>query len=351
MNFTAPAFVPDVLNAMQNFLAAITPYESLYLPGFFNFPSKDAIPADLLLPFGEFLKKYNAEGAIITMFQSTGLGMGDMLGSTTLYVLGAFPGPFARALLGIDAVYKPSSDRNIEVYEKIAQRLGKDVLYKTTVHSSTRTDTGVTLVVRNASGKLTKIVAGKLLVSIEPTPENFKPFALDQAEKDVFSKLKYTNEYIFLVSHPSLPAGTTIFNIQEAAATSNVPALPKLNLLSGFEFHGNASKPLYKINVVGSEKFTLADAKALINAQFKKLMDKNTIPKSKQPLEIVNIAVHGAMHMYTDLSVLQSGFIQQMYALQGRRSTWFTGAAWSSGYQSILWEFDDVLLQKMFGAA
>lgn len=350
VNFTAPAFVPNVLGALQNFLTAITPFESMYLPGFFNFPSPNDIPADLLLPFGDFLAKYNAEDAIITMFQSTGLGMGDLLGSTTLYVLGAFPAPFCRALLGIDAVYKPASGRNIEVYEKIAQRLGTDVMYDTVVLASTRTNSGVTLFTISSSGQISRVVAEKLLISIEPTPLNMLPFALDFTEWDVVRKLKYTNEYVYLVSHPSLPVGTTIWNMKESAAPNNVRGIPTLNLCSGFEWFANASKPLHRVNVVGEEWLTEAGARLLVQSQFNKLMSKGTIPNSNIPLEFVNVAVHGAMHMHTDVSNVQNGFVQQMYALQGRRSTYFTGAAWSAGYQNILWEFDDVILQNMYGS-
>lgn len=39
--------------------------------------------------------------------------------------------------------------------------------------------------------------------------------------------------------------------------------------------------------------------------------------------------------------------MQKLDALQGRKNTWYTGAAFSAGMTTVLWEFNKVLLPKL----
>lgn len=351
VSFTAPAFVPAVQSAAQVFLDVITPFESFYTPGFFNFPAPRDIPADLLLPFGDFVKKHQLEAAVTTIFRSTGLGMGDLLNSTTLYVLTTFGGPMMRSFFGTPN-FAPATGRNQDLYNKVTERLSADVLYNSVVTQTTRSARGkVTLLVTNADRtETTRIIADKLLISVEPTQENIRPFALDRQEREILGKLKYTNEYVGLVTHPSLPSERSILHTLEAAAPNNTLALPSGNFFKGFEYHGSAgSKPLWRTVIVGQQSFTASEARALVHTQFKRLQASGLIAQSDVELEFAGFTEHGAMHMHADAEELKRGFIQRMYSLQGRKNTWWTGGAWSSGFQSILWAFDDVLLEKMFG--
>jgi hypothetical protein len=45
---------------------------------------------------------------------------------------------------------------------------------------------------------------------------------------------------------------------------------------------------------------------------------------------------------------LGKGFCKKLYALQGRRNTFYTGHAWAGDYSSMLWQFTKGILAGMF---
>lgn len=49
---------------------------------------------------------------------------------------------------------------------------------------------------------------------------------------------------------------------------------------------------------------------------------------------------HGVMDMRTTAENLRAGYIQELYSLQGYRSTYWTGAAFSSQLSTYLWAYN-----------
>ncbi|KAK3933875.1 hypothetical protein QBC46DRAFT_359403 [Diplogelasinospora grovesii] len=357
VNFTAPAAADRAL-ALQNFYTQALLYENLLQPGYFNFPAPSSIPSDLLLPFGEFVAKYNLQAAVNQVFEVTGLGVGDMPSALTMYVMQAFDAEMLRAFLGLSTAFVPASHRNIEIYETVAKLLGDDVLTSSTVVQSQRTATGVTLWVKGQDAKYTLIKARKLLIAFEPTMENMAPFDMDSQESGVFSKFVHSNVYAGIVSHPSLPVNVSLVNIPSSAVssttgTTNYLALPTTPFNARFDYMGTPSN-LWSVLMVGDENFSSCAAQKLVRRNFRSMVAAGTLPAppkgTSDKLVFKAWADHGAMHMRVSADDLKAGFVQQQYALQGHRSTWYTGAAWSVQFQAVLWAFDDVLLPKMIAA-
>ncbi|KAK4455209.1 hypothetical protein QBC34DRAFT_316579 [Podospora aff. communis PSN243] len=346
--FVPAAFFPNTLTALQTFLDVVAPWENLILPGYWNFPDPEDIPADLLLPFGDFVVKHGIQDCVNLVFQITGMGTGDMKNSLTMYVLSAFGPPMMRAFLGVDSIFTPNSRRNIEVYEKIQARLASELLLDSTVVQSERSNTGHILWVKNHStGVYTLVRAAKLLIAIEPTKANMKPFALDAEEKAVFGKFKHQRVHAGIVSHPQLPQGISIVNTVVEAVPSNYLELPKPNFNGRFD-HMGAGSSNWRVLMVGDEKFDSCKAQKLVKKNFRDMRAKGTLPSGGPvDVEIKAWADHGAMHMHFPKKEIEEGYIQRLYALQGRTQTWWTGGAFSHQFQSVLWAFDDVLLGNM----
>ncbi|ROW03024.1 hypothetical protein VMCG_05815 [Cytospora schulzeri] len=229
--------------------------------------------------FGDFVEKYNFTDALPLMFSTTGLGMGNMVNKMTMPVMQAFGAQMARLMVGTQNSFSTSSGRNQDLYDAIADFLGEKVYYNTRAISSTRSDDGVSVTVRNVvSGQETVINAKKLLIAIEPVATKLAAFDLDEHEEEVFSKFHFAREYTAIVSNPSLPT----------------------NYSTG--------------------------------------------------LNIEAFSEHGPMHDSVSVEDLQAGFIQDLLGLQGMRSTWYTGAAFSSNYQTILWQYNEVLLPQLLAA-
>lgn len=344
-----PASSADQQAAFQKFYNVTASFENYLLPGYWNFPVPSDIPADLLLPFGQFVAKHGIHAAVNQIFEVTGLGVGDFQNALTMFVLGAFGAPMIRSMLQQAGSITPASRRNIELYEAIQSRLGASVLLSSVVAQSERTPSGHTLWVRNSrTGKCTVVRARKLLLAIEPTPENMAPFSLDEEERAVFSKFRWQTVHAGIVAHPALPVGASLVNTPAAAAPNQYMEVPRGNLIARFDNMGSNSSH-FRVLMVGNERFGVEQAQRLVRENFAGFVRAGTLRsvEGAGEMEIRAWADHGAMHMHVSAEEIRNGFIQRLYALQGRRATWWTGGAFSVQFQAVLWAFDDTLLPRI----
>ncbi|KAK4222652.1 beta-cyclopiazonate dehydrogenase [Podospora fimiseda] len=347
-----PGYTPpsnaDRTAALVKFLNVTAPFENFILPGYWNFPSPSQIPEDLLLPFHEFVAKYNLTAAVPMVFQVTGMGVGDFQNSLTMHVLSAFGQPMLRAFLGQGVNFTPDSRRNIQLYEAIQSRLNSDILLNSVVVQSIRTTLGHTLWVKSSTtNTYTLVIARKLLISIPPIASNLAPFAIDSTEQSVFSKFRFPIVHCGIVTHPSLPVGGSITNTPASSAPDNYMSLPSLNFNSRYDWMGENSTNWRVLLVGRNTTFGTAEAQATVKADFARLRANGVVAAGGGELQIKAWANHGPMHAYVDVEEVRDGFYQKLYGLQGRRGTWWTGGAWSHQFQSVLWAFDDVLLPKI----
>jgi hypothetical protein len=124
------------------------------------------VPDDLLLPFGEFIKKYNLGDEAFDIYSSTP-GISNYLGELTVNVIKSFDESYLQTISGKSLV---GSSSNGEIYTKATTVLGNDVLFSSTVVATkrpARSGDGVVLVVRTPTG-LKLIRASKLLITIPP---------------------------------------------------------------------------------------------------------------------------------------------------------------------------------------
>ncbi|KAM0287664.1 hypothetical protein ACHAQH_000193 [Verticillium albo-atrum] len=336
----------DMYPALQRYLDVLEQYEDMVLPGFLNFPDPESIPEDLLMPFGEFVEKHDIAAAVPQIWDSTAQGLGDTMNVPTLFVVQASGIPMVRALLGIAAAAVPASGRLFELFESIAKFLGEDVLYSSTVISTLRDEHGVSLKVAGADGKVTCIDAKRLLIAFEPTSENMSPFQADDAEKEVFDKFKFATVYAGILRHPSLQISTAYSNRSPETGSSNNTIFPTASQVGRMDYIGG-TKDLFQFTAVGTEEDDSESIRALIAQSIDTMIEAGTIPASEGSLTFSAFANHGKMHPRVTAEDLQAGFIQKQLALQGRRSTWYTGAAFSAGFSTVLWEYNNVVLPSV----
>ncbi|SPO06218.1 uncharacterized protein DNG_08907 [Cephalotrichum gorgonifer] len=345
-DYVAP-LAADRSAALRRFLAAAEPYESMLLPGYWDFPAPEDIPEDLLLPFGEFAQKYDLLAAMPQMFQVPGPGVPDWVDAPTLHVMQVFGAPMARALTGAAPTFTPTGEDNSELYRRITALLGEDVLFSSTVTKAERNGDGVKLTVTGADGKKTKIVGDRLLISFEPTPDAMAPFDLDEAESAVFEKFTHSKVFAGIVKHPSLPANISIVNTVPTAAPDNYLSFPEAPILARFDYMG-APSDLFRVLIVGDDTLDVDGAQKLVRDSLSALLEAGTIADGDiDDLVFAAFVDHGPMHLRAGLEDIKGGFIQEQYALQGHRSTWYTGAAWSVQFTTLLWAYNDVLLPKL----
>lgn len=330
--------------ALKNYLKQVERYEDIFLPGFWNFPTQ--FPPELLLPFSDFAKKYDIEAAIPQMLTVGGLGIGDPKTSPTFLVMQTLGAPVVRSLLSGSLSFVPASHNNSELYSRIAGNLKDDILYFTVVVDAERSENGVKLTLKGEDGVLIHVHAKRLLITFAPTMQNMAPLRPDELETSIFSKWEYYKAYPGFVIHPSLPVNGSIINIPELAVPSNYLEIPGMPYIGRFSYVGN---PGFRVIIGGNGTFNSMEAKKTVEKALLQMIEGGTLP-STEPAEKLKFTVlgdHGAMHLHVSPKELEDGFMPALYKLQGRNSTWYSGAAWSSQYTTVVWAFTDTVLPRL----
>jgi hypothetical protein len=149
---------PDLGTLLPLYLAQLQKYP--FLNQGFDLPTP--IPADLLLPFGSFLEKYELQG-LAGLFFSYAQGMGNLLAQPSLYVMKLMhDGTIDAILQGTFLV--TVGNGNVQIYQKALQILGANVYLNSTATSISRSKDGVTAKISTPSGHVT--VHAKKLVCI-----------------------------------------------------------------------------------------------------------------------------------------------------------------------------------------
>ncbi|KAK4199163.1 hypothetical protein QBC40DRAFT_329538 [Triangularia verruculosa] len=350
-------------------------WDNMTQPGYWGLPAGKDIPEDLLLPIGEFAKKHGIEAMLATMYPSTGGGVGsrgDFEDILTLSIIKAFPTAWSKVFFGEVGMFKVDGGNQV-LYDKISTLLGNDVIYSSMVVESKRSNSGIELVIDSSpfvdleeepgseggKGKETGttkerstkklIIAKKLLLAIPPTRENLAPFDLSPSEINHFSKPKYGRSHTAIAKHSKLPVGTQLRNLP-LSATSN-PLSPFLQTPFVLSFTSLASDaPLFSLGLSGTNytAFPPSEAKKVARQAIQKMVEAGTLPDLEgEEVEFVAWSDHGPGGFGVSAQELREGWMEDMYALQGKRSTWFTGNGIAADFTTMLWKFNDVLLDRL----
>ncbi|OLN93205.1 Beta-cyclopiazonate dehydrogenase 2 [Colletotrichum chlorophyti] len=321
----ATAVDPNTLvGPLANYLFATLNFDFL-AEGAYDIPEN--VPEDLLLPFGQFVEKYNLT-EVVQVVWIFAHGVGNLLETPTLYVLQNFGQPH---LLGLSTGYLYAPGGNQQVFDKAGEFLGSNVLYSSTVVASKRTDDGVTAVVATAGGRKL-IKAKKLLITIPPTTENLKPFDLDESEISVFEQWEDVPYYVGVVSKSGLPDLTNFLNVDVTAPD----ALPQTPFVWRLETVG---VPGYQtVKVVGERDSS--KAQGLVTDAVRRV-GASSNGTSTTGGEFSAWKQHSNLQLHVSTEAVKAGFYRKLYALQGKRSTYYTGNAWCSDYSPLLWAFTE----------
>lgn len=157
----------DLFGAWDAFQAQVAKYPFLdYSLDSVPFP----VPADLLLPFGQFITKYNLQDAV-PYLSLYGQGWGNFVTLPTLLAIKYFPPSFfSPASLYNGGLGALAAKDNSLIYEKATKELGSNALLSSTVLSMDRSAADlVKITVQTPSGK--KLIRAKKLISAIPPRE------------------------------------------------------------------------------------------------------------------------------------------------------------------------------------
>ncbi|KAI9045048.1 FAD/NAD(P)-binding domain-containing protein [Aspergillus affinis] len=299
----------------------------------------DPVPEDLLLPFGEFINKHSLQDIAYAIWSSA-RGSGDILRQPTVYILKAVDGPFVKGLS--EDTLTTEGHNNYELYEKALRELGPDAIVSSTVIAAQRSTDGVKLVVKTPNGKKL-ISASKLLVSVPPNLENMELFDLDGRENGLFQRFNHSAWNIAVVANTSLPTSYRFLNIGTDNGTYRIPQLPAI-----YSINPTAVKGIFYVWYGVSQAAAEADVKADISTTIERL--SRAIDGSNERTRKVRFLTyksHTPFQLAVSIEEIESGFYRELQALQGYRSTWYTGAAFLSHHAGQLWNFTQALLPSL----
>lgn len=326
------ATYPDpttLIGPLTNYLTVMSTNFPFLGEGTFDLP--DPVPADLLMPFGQFVAKYNISDVVSVIFTFAHT-VGNLLEAPTLYVVQNFGVPH---ILGLASGYMYAPAGNQAVYDAAAEWLGNRVVYNTKVASTTRNQDGTTNIQLSNGAK---IAAKKVLVTIPPTLDNLAGFDLDDEETFLFEQWSHVPYFVGVTQQTGLPDLTNFINV-DTSSVGNLPTTPYLWRLETVGVPGYQT-----IKVVGEADSVKArgvvyDAVTKIDKSLATL----SLGGSTGPGDDIFAAwqEHKLLGLNVPTESIQSGFYKSLYGLQGRHNTYWTGNAWASDYSPLLWAFTD----------
>lgn len=336
VDFRTGQVIPGLPAANQTAIgAAIARYAAVIaqwpqLEGGFYLP--EPIPEDLLMPFGQFVQKYQLADAVQTIYVLTS-AFGDVLEIPTLQVIRTF----SLGLLKTMQNFLTSSvNDNSLLFERLTAELlaSKSLLLSskvTKVARVSKVDGGVKVLVDTPKGRRL-IQAKKMLMAIPPTPENLQTFDPSGDELKIFSQFTSVGYFTSIIRHAA-PNFTAVNNLAIDRPYA-VPAMPAVyNILPTT----NPTLSLVYFGTKVGQKLTSEQAKAAIMADVTRFRTVNNITGPAP--EFVAFGNHSPYNMMPSAEATRAGFYKDLYGLQDKRNTFWTGAAFRAHDSSSSWAF------------
>ena len=305
-----------------------------YLDSGFNLPNP--VPADLYLPFGQFVTKYNLAALVPTAF-AFGEGLGTILNDPALYVLKNFSLSVAGSLAQGAFVIVPGG--TAQIYDKIAASLGSDAIFDANVLRVNRSGGSYIEVDVQTPNGIVQVHCKKLVVAFPPSAEGLCPFDLDALESSTLSRFKAKYYATALVKIDGITPGLTVQNVG-ADTTYNLAALPGIYSLAPTQVPG-----LYNVKYGSDVWLPDAIVKAQIVADIAKLKWAGTVPAVFKGF--IAFSSHAPFELMVSPAEISGGFYNTLNSLQGRHNTYYTGAAFQTNDSSLIWQFTESLLPQI----
>jgi NAD(P)-binding Rossmann-like domain len=292
----------------------------------------DPVPEDLLLPFGEFASKYGIDGAVQTIYEIA-QGYGDVSSQPTLYIMKVFGADILSSV--INGFLTTTRQNNQALYTAALSLLGPNVnvlLSSTVIHTKRLPNNHTDLIVQTSTSY--KLIRAKtVLITIPPLLSNLAAFDLDPTECGLFSQFQNSAYYTSLVHHPTLPSNQSFYNLDPSASFS-LPVLP-----GPYSFIPTAVPGLINVKYGSPSILPDANVQADILASLSRLAQAGTIPTPLTSPEFVRFKAHTSFALMVSVKAIKEGFYRDLYALQGRHGTFWTGGTWQTADSSLIWNF------------
>lgn len=300
----------------------------------------EEVPEELWQPFGQFVEKYDL-GAAVGIFNAYPGNIGNILEIPAVYMLIVFgPSLLSSFQTGF---YTTARRNNSEIYGAAqTELLGAKSLYlNSEVLLSSRpsnTNKLVHLLVKSPSG-LKLVRAKRLLITIPPTVANIRPLDLNTTETSILSQFGAYGYYTGILNNTGIPNNLSLNNaaLDQPYGLPPLPATFTIGSAIGDQDPTPLKQVFYgtRLNEIETEN----QAKAHIVETVKKLQAANPQTFANTTPEWEEFHAHSPFNLQVGGRRIRDGFYSRFYGLQGKRNTWWAGAAWKAQDSTMVWQF------------
>ena len=331
---------PNATAALGAYAAQLAKYPYLYSDQSLGHIPQP-VPADLLLSFGDFIEKYSLQDAVV-LLSTYGQGLGNILKLPALYVL-KLNGPDILRGLQIGFLTTKRHD-NSELYEKAQAELGTDALLNSHVLAMDRSNGDHTkILIQTPAGR--KLIRTKKIVStIPPILSNLQGFDLDNYEAPLFSQFKYHSYYVGILNNSGIPDNLSLVNVG-TNTPYNLPVLP-----AAYDIFPTSAPGLHLFQSTTNDDQRISDQQMEYDvvASIKRMRAAGTLPNTNEPApQFAVFSSHTPFGVYVPASAIASGFYNRLFALQGKKNTYWTGAAFVAHDSTLIWQYTETLLAQI----
>jgi len=298
-----------------------------------GFELPNPVPAELLIPYGQFLQENGLQALNFISFVILE-GLGNILAQPTLYVMKYFPSVSVNNYL-FGGELTSATDDNQALYNSALAKIGSSAFLSSHVLAIERDAFSVKVLINTPSGpKL--IIAQELVIAIPPKIENLESIGLDltPTETSLFSQFNNSYYWDMVISNSGIPDNVSINN-WDPSAPLGIPALPGI-----YEFGSTGIPGLHVSYYSSPYALTNEEVKEDVLATLARITTANGYPTNGTP-EFVEFHNHQPFLLTVCTEAIQNGFYNQVNALQGTKNTWWTGAAWQTQDSSLIWNFTE----------
>ena len=240
------------------------------------------------------------------------------------------------------------------LYNRAYDLLQDDVLLQSRVTVSNRTHNGVELIVSSSNDRKKLVKAKQLLFTPPPSIQNLAPFGLNSDEIATLSTFMETWSFVAVARVPGTPSNTSVYYYAPDAGTNylSIRDWPWSLILTSAP-GVPADEYLFEIRFSTNYSISDADARKTITEAVQNLTASGTFSSTAgdtHTIDFVAVQNHNSIHWLQSASELCSGIVQDVYALQGQHSTWYTGGLWGADYTGNVWAFTDSVLPRLLAS-
>ncbi len=322
--------------ALLSYYQLVTgPFAFLAQSGY-QLPASGPLLEQLLLPFGQFAQQHGLT-ALLPLFFLYEQGFGSLLDTPALYILKNLGPEVVGGILAGSFLTVPGGVG--QLYEAASAALGSDVLFDAKVLLVQRPTRGnVTVVVASADGPRV-IRCEKLLITAPPVPSNLVGVDLDLEESRLFSRFRGNYYWTGVLETSGLAPGLSLTNAAPETLANLAPP-PGIYSLSPSPVPGLT-------NVKFGSTHALSDA--TVRRAIRQAVERVRLP-SVGPIDVGGFATfksHSPYALMVSPKDVRNGFYGSLSGLQGRRRTFYAGAAFETHSSASIWAYVEGLLPEL----